>query len=190
MFLSSCPGVEGTWSLHKLFQGWGFIHPARPLGHRKRHHNISISPSGQCICIPRCFCWFFVFKQGFYHVTLLCVNNVNITCFPDCLFPGLSVPWTEGVLLALVTLLTVQSLRQHSVSYACLWSLPSFTFYSVGNRIVAPLPSPSLFLLGCLGRGPQGTCHLSVCSGPWRRLLWARGQRVRVTGTSYGRPRW
>lgn len=115
------------------------------------------------------FCWFFVFKQGFSHVPLLCVNNVNITCLSNelpRLFPGQSVPWTEGALLALVNLLTVQSLHPHSASCACLWSPASSACYSVGDRMVPPLPSPSLSLLGCLGSRPQGTCRLSVCSGP------------------------
>lgn len=170
MFLSACPGVEGTWSLHKLLQQWEFTHRAWPLGHRKRHHNISNSPSGQCIFVQGFFfCWFFVFKQGFSHVPLLCVNNVNITCLSNelpRLFPGQSVPWTEGALLILVNLLTVQSLHPHSASCACLWSPASSACYAVGDRMVPPLPSPSLSLLGCLGSRPQGTCRLSVCSGP------------------------
>lgn len=115
------------------------------------------------------FCWFFVFKQGFSHVPLLCVNNVNITCLSNelpRLFPGQSVPWTEGALLVLVNLLTVQSLHPHSASCACLWSPASSACYAVGDRMVPPLPSPSLSLLGCLGSRPQGTCRLSVCSGP------------------------
>ena len=79
------------------------------------------------------------------------------------LFPGQSVPWTEGALLALVNLLTAQPLRPHSAPtpacghQLCLhvilwvteWPPSAFTFTApvglFGERASGNLPSGCLF---------------------------------------------